>query len=59
MTSTTSNPPVGLARYRNGAEWHHDLGDVPLELVIFNPAPGTATELDLIQKVDVEKTCAS
>ena len=55
MTSTTSNPPVGLARYRNGAEWHHDLGDVPLERVIFNPAPGTATEADLIRKVEVEK----
>jgi Uma2 family endonuclease len=40
---------------RTAADWLHDLGDVPLERIIFDPLPGTATEADLLQKVDVEK----
>jgi Uma2 family endonuclease len=37
------------------AEWLRDLGDVPLERVLFDPLPGTATEADLLRKVEVEK----
>src|SRR5436309_9128643 len=48
---TTTNTPT---RYRNGAEWLDDLGGVPLERVIFDPWPGTATEEDLLRKVEVE-----
>src|SRR5688500_9608085 len=55
MTSTISNPPAGLGRYRNMAEWLHDLGDIAPERVIVDPLPGTATEEDLLRKVDVEK----
>jgi Uma2 family endonuclease len=52
--------PRGLIYYRSmstrtAADWLHDLGDVPLDRIIFDPLPGTATEADLLQKVDVEK----
>ena len=30
------------------------LGDVPLERIIFDPWPGTATEADLLRKIEVE-----
>jgi len=61
MTTATSTPPsvqgrtTAPPRYRNMAEFVHDLGDVPPERVIFDPWPGTATEADLLRKVEVEK----
>jgi len=55
MTSTVSNPPAGFGRYRNMAEWLHALGDIAPERVIANPFPGTATEEDLLRKVEVDK----
>jgi Uma2 family endonuclease len=60
MTAATTNPAssaklVTPPRYRNGAEFLHDLGDIALERIIFDPWPGTATEADLLQKVEVEK----
>jgi Uma2 family endonuclease len=36
-------------RHRTAAEWLHDLGDVPLERIIFDPLPGTATEADVLR----------
>src|SRR3712207_2857672 len=47
-----SKPPV---RFRNAAEWHRSLGGVPLERIIFDPWPGTATEADLLQFVERDK----
>jgi hypothetical protein len=36
------------------AELLHDLGDIPPERIIFDPLPGTATEADLLRKVEAE-----
>src|SRR2546423_11406029 len=61
MTIETAIPPVAPARtflpprYRNMAEFLHDLGDVPPERVVFDPLPGSATEADLLHLCDVEK----
>jgi Uma2 family endonuclease len=44
-----------VSQYRTAADWLHDLGDVPLERILFDPPPGTATEEDLLRKVEVEK----
>lgn len=41
------NESMSRVRYDIAAEWLHDLGDIPLERVIMDPAPGTATEADL------------
>jgi len=41
--------------FDNAAQWLHALGDVPLERVIFDPWPGTATEADLLRLVDRDK----
>ena len=42
-------------KYANGAEWLHALGDIPLERVVMDPAPGTATEHDLLMFVERDK----
>jgi Uma2 family endonuclease len=33
-------------------DWHDSLGRVPLDRILFDPIPGTATEADLIRMVD-------
>jgi Uma2 family endonuclease len=38
--------------HRTAAEWVDALGGVPLERIIMDPPPGTATEKDLLQYVD-------
>ena len=57
MTTIASNPheAAAPARFANGAEWLHALGDVPLERVVMNPPPGMATEQDLLTFVDRDK----
>jgi Uma2 family endonuclease len=57
MTTTPANPSrvVPSAKYANGAEWLHALGDIPLERVVMDPPPGTATEPDLLTLVDRDK----
>ena len=49
---TVVQPP---GRFDNGAEWLRALGGVPLDRVIFNPWPGTATEADLLRFVERDK----
>src|SRR4051812_31291501 len=44
-----SRPP---RRFENAAEWLRALGNVPLERIIFDPWPGTATEADLLRFVE-------
>jgi Uma2 family endonuclease len=39
---------VTTRRYQNAREWLHDLGDIPLERIIFDPWPGTATVEDVV-----------
>src|SRR5258708_40200548 len=41
--------------FTNGAEWLHALGDVPMDRIIFDPWPGTATEADLLLLVERDK----
>src|SRR5205823_6118365 len=54
--SPTTPPRVALpAKFDNGEEWLHELGDVPLSRVIFDPWPGTATEQDLLTFVERDK----
>jgi Uma2 family endonuclease len=57
MTALVSRPPVsGPPRhFANAAEWQHALGEVPLERIIFDPVPGTATEADLLRFVERDK----
>ena len=57
MTTTSAHSPrvVPSAKYANGAEWLHALGDIPLERVVMDPPPGTATEQDLLQFVERDK----
>ena len=57
MTTTAPNPPPAPAapKYANGAEWLHALGDVPLERIVMDPPPGTATEQDLLRLVERDK----
>src|SRR4051794_7001709 len=54
MTTTQANPQPAAppAKYANGAEWLHALGDVPLERIVMDPPPGTATEQDLLHLVE-------
>lgn len=56
MTLTAQSPalPVAAPRYRTAAEWWEALGDVPLERIVFDPWPGTATEADVIRLDDHE-----
>jgi Uma2 family endonuclease len=50
----TVTPPDTVVRHHfdNAAEWHRALGGVPLERIIFDPPPGTATEADLLRFVE-------
>lgn len=46
----TSDP--GQRRFENAAQWLDALGGVPLERIIFDPPPGTATEADLLRRLE-------
>jgi len=41
--------------FDNGAEWLDALGGVPMERILFDPWPGTATEADLLRFVERDK----
>jgi Uma2 family endonuclease len=49
MHSPTFGPP---RRFKNAAEWLAELGNVPLDRIVFDPLPGTATEADLLRFVE-------
>jgi Uma2 family endonuclease len=55
MTQTidhpSSEPPV---HFRTAADWWEALGGVPLDRIVFDPWPGTATEADVIRLDDHE-----
>jgi Uma2 family endonuclease len=56
MTAIAAPLPFTPPRhFDNGAEWLHALGDVPMERIIFDPWPGTATEADLLRFVECDK----
>jgi Uma2 family endonuclease len=57
MTQTVSPIPrtAQPTKFDNAAEWLHALGDVPLERIVMDPWPGTATEQDLLTFVERDK----
>src|SRR4051812_34377826 len=56
MTTTAAPPPPGSpGGFHNAAEWLRALGGVPLERIVFDPPPGTATEADLLRLVERDK----
>lgn len=55
MTTTApANQQPPTVRYQTAAQWLHDLGDVPLERIVFDPWPGSATEADVLRLDDHE-----
>jgi hypothetical protein len=36
-------------RFKTAADWLRELGDIPLDRIIFDPLPGTATEADVLE----------
>lgn len=54
MTLIESHPPVRQVRYRNAQEWWDALGQVPLDRIVFDPLPGSATEADVVRLDDHE-----
>src|SRR5437763_4934584 len=42
-------------RFQNVAELHHALWGIPLHRIIIDPAPGSATEADLLRLVERDK----
>ena len=55
---TTAAAPARFTpprRFDNAAEWLRALGGVPLERIIVDPWPGTATEADLLRYVERDK----
>ena len=46
---------MAKVRYETAADWLHGLGDIPLERIIMDPWPGTATEKDLLVCVERDK----
>jgi len=57
MSNTVvKTPRLSLpAKYENAEEWWHALGDVPLDRIVMDPWPGTATEKDLLVFVERDK----
>jgi Uma2 family endonuclease len=57
MTDTIEAPVHSgfPGRFRNAAEWWHELGDVPFQRILMNPWPGTATQQDVIDLVQRDK----
>lgn len=55
-TQTQPAPPPAAVpvRFRNASQWWDALGNVPLERIVFDPPPGTATEADLLRLDDHE-----
>lgn len=57
MTETiqTSLRTALPGKFHDAAEWLHELGDIPLERIVMDPWPGTATEADLLTFVERDK----
>lgn len=45
---------AAFVQFPNFAEWWHSTGDVPLDRIVTDPPPGTATEDDLLRMVERE-----
>lgn len=53
--TTTAPPASAPPRWRTAADLVRELGDIPLDRILVTPPPGTATEADLLRKVEVDK----
>ncbi len=53
MSVTTQAPPPSAMEIAAGIA--HRLGDIPIGRIILDPAPGTATEADLLRHIDVDQ----
>ncbi len=50
MAQAPSHPPlITPRRFETAADWLRELGDIPLDRIIFDPWPGTATEDDVLE----------
>jgi Uma2 family endonuclease len=56
MIQTADIPPTSLApgHFRTADEWWDSLGRVPMNRIVFDPLPGTATEQDVTRLDDHE-----
>ena len=55
MTQTAKHPSsTEQVHFRTAADWWDALGGVPLNRIVFDPWPGTATEADVIRLDDHE-----
>jgi Uma2 family endonuclease len=56
--TTTLVPPSSpqTSQPRTAADLLHSLGDIPPERVLMHPAPGTATEADLVRMVETKES---
>jgi Uma2 family endonuclease len=50
----TLTPAAEAQRFHSGREWLDALGGIPMDRVVWDPWPGTATEADLLEFVDCE-----
>ena len=58
MSATApATPTTAPARYRNGREFLDALGGIPIDRVVFDPWPGTATERDCLEHGDRVAPC--
>ena len=58
MSATApATPMMAPARYRNGREFLDALGGIPIDRVVFDPWPGTATEQDCLEHGDRVALC--
>ncbi len=56
MTAIATTPRMAQpARFSTAADWLRALGDIPLDRVVMDPWPGTATEQDLLVFVERDK----
>lgn len=55
-TLTPPQPTPGASSLKTLADLLHELGDVPADRVLLNPAPGTAREQDLLRVVESKDT---
>ncbi len=55
MSASTTETKQRLRRTRTVADLAADLGDVPIDRILLEPAPGRATARDLLRLVEVDK----
>ena len=57
LAEPTAPPAAPVPERQTAADWLRGLGNVPLDRILFNPGPGTATESDVIRLAHEENRC--